>query len=56
MDDRTVALSIVLPCYNEAGNLPKIYAVLSEILQTQPDVEVLLVNNGSTDRSSDVFA
>ncbi|MCX6368290.1 MAG: glycosyltransferase family 2 protein [Armatimonadetes bacterium] len=56
MDDRTVALSIVLPCYNEAGNLPKIYAVLSEILQTQPDVEVLLVNNGSTDRSSAVFA
>ncbi|WP_309720684.1 glycosyltransferase family 2 protein [Armatimonas sp.] len=56
MDDPTVALSIVLPCYNEAGNLPKIYAVLSEILTNQPGIEVLLVNNGSTDSSSAVFA
>ncbi|MBB6048680.1 glycosyltransferase family 2 protein [Armatimonas rosea] len=55
MDD-SLPLSIVLPCYNEAGNLPKIYAVLSEILTHQPGVEVLLVNNGSTDRSAAVFA
>ena len=56
MDDPTVALSIVLPCYNESGNLPNIYAVLSEILQAHPGVEVLLVNNGSTDSSDTVFA
>ena len=49
-------LSIVLPCYNEAGNLPKIYAVLSEILKEYSDLEVLLVNNGSTDSSAAVFA
>ncbi|WP_309692463.1 glycosyltransferase family 2 protein [Armatimonas sp.] len=55
MDD-SLKLSIVLPCYNELGNLPRIYAVLSEILQAQPGVEVLLVNNGSTDNSAMVFA
>jgi glycosyltransferase involved in cell wall biosynthesis len=55
MDD-PIALSIVLPCYNESGNLPKIYAVLSEILAAHPQVEVLLVNNGSTDSSASVFA
>ena len=48
-------LSIVLPCYNEAGNLPKIYIVLSEILKEHSELEVLLVNNGSTDNSSAVF-
>ena len=54
MDD-SLKLSIVLPCYNELGNLPRIYAVLSEILQAQPGVEVLLVNNGSTDNCSITF-
>jgi glycosyltransferase involved in cell wall biosynthesis len=49
-------LSIVLPCYNESENLPRIYAVLSEILAERSDVEVVLVNNGSTDRSASVFA
>ncbi|WP_395138813.1 glycosyltransferase family 2 protein [Armatimonas sp.] len=55
MDDYT-ALSIVLPCYNESGNLPNIYAVLNKILQAQSGIEVLLVNNGSTDNSAMVFA
>lgn len=50
-----VDLSLVLPCYNEAGNLPRIYAVLAELLSGRDDLEVLLVNNGSTDRSKNVF-
>lgn len=49
-------LSIVVPCYNEAGNIPLIINRFKEILSTSSSqVEVVLVNNGSTDHSSDVF-
>lgn len=49
-------LSIVLPCYNEAENIPVIFSRFREILADRKDVEVLLVNNGSSDNSSAVFA
>lgn len=48
-------LSMILPCYNEAGNIPLIYERLRKILQGRDDVEVLMVNNGSTDNSQEVF-
>jgi len=50
------ALSIILPCYNESGNLHRIFSRFREILETRSDVEVLFVNNGSTDDSAAVFA
>ena len=49
-------LSIVVPCYNEAGNLPGLINRFLEILARRPGVEVVLVNNGSTDDSAAVFA
>lgn len=48
-------LSIVIPCYNESGNIPLITGRLREILADREDVEVVLVNNGSTDDSTQVF-
>lgn len=48
-------LSIILPCYNEAGNIPLIYERLRNILKGRSDVEVLMVNNGSTDSSQEAF-
>jgi len=48
-------LSIVIPCYNESGNLPLIVARLRELLRDRNDVDVVLVNNGSTDDSAEVF-
>jgi glycosyltransferase involved in cell wall biosynthesis len=54
--NNTPALSIVLPCYNEAGNIPNIYSRFREILTGRQDVEVILVDNGSTDNSADFFA
>ncbi len=50
-------LSIVIPCYNEEKNLPFIMAKLSAILRdkTHEECEVLLVDNGSTDNSAQVF-
>jgi len=48
-------LSIVVPCYNEEGNIPLIVKRFSEVLKGRSDVEVVLVNNGSTDQSAVVF-
>lgn len=45
-------VSIVIPVYNAARTIEK--CVKSLILQTFNDIEILLVNNGSTDNSLDV--
>ncbi len=47
-------LSIVVPCYNEEENIPLILNKFNEVIK-RDDVEVILVNNGSTDNSEDVF-
>lgn len=47
-------LSIVIPCYNEAENTP---LILERFNKNMTDgVEVILVNNGSPDSSSDALA
>jgi glycosyltransferase involved in cell wall biosynthesis len=51
-----IGLSIVVPCYNEEKNLPLIFDRLRPLLTGRDDVEVILVNNGSTDGSAAVFA
>ena len=49
-------LSIVIPCYNEQENLPFLFARLQELLDQFPATNIILVNNGSTDGSSQRFA
>ena len=44
-------LSIVIPCYNEAANLP----ALIERAAGWPDAEVILVDNGSTDDTMEIL-
>ena len=48
-------LSLVIPCYNEARNLPLLVARLRETF-VRDDVEVVLIDNGSTDGSAAVLA
>ncbi|MGB5692800.1 MAG: glycosyltransferase family 2 protein [Flavobacteriaceae bacterium] len=48
-------LSVVVPCYNEAKNIPLILSGFDRVIQRN-DIEVVLVNNGSTDNSEEVFA
>jgi glycosyltransferase involved in cell wall biosynthesis len=48
-------LSLVIPCYNEARNLPLLIARLAEVF-TRDDIEVVLVDNGSTDDTPSVLA
>ncbi|MFO0669368.1 MAG: glycosyltransferase family 2 protein [Polyangiaceae bacterium] len=51
----SVKRSIVVPCYNEAGNLPNLIARFEAIREPTSDWELVLVNNGSTDESASVF-
>lgn len=48
-------LSIVLPCYNEAGNLPLLLEAYQQVWEDLP-AELILVDNGSTDHTADVLA
>lgn len=46
--------SLIIPCYNEAANLPLLLERCKQ-LAAQPGGEVILVDNGSTDNSPDVL-
>ena len=46
--------SLVIPCYNEAANLPLLLE-RCKLLAATPGVEVLLVENGSTDSTAEVL-
>lgn len=49
-----IELSIVIPCFNEARGLEKLTERCLDLV-TDERVEVILVNNGSTDSSKEVF-
>ena len=46
-----IRLSIVVPCYNEEKNIPLILERFNTVIEGHA-IEVILVNNGSTDQSS----
>lgn len=55
----SVRKSIVVPCYNESGNLPNLIARFEALVpedRSKLDWELVLVDNGSTDGSAGVFA
>lgn len=45
-------LSIVIPCHNEAEGLPELVSAYAAECQKHPDVEVIIVNDASSDNSS----
>lgn len=47
-------LSIVVPCYDEAENIPLILNRFSEVIG-RDDIEVVLVDNGSNDNSPEIL-
>lgn len=49
-------LSIVLPCYNEGGSLAELLASYRDALAGRTDVEVILVDNGSSDDTASRIA
>ena len=46
--------SIVIPCFNEADNIENIIKTINTI-QKKSNVEIILVNNGSTDNTEDIL-
>jgi len=53
--DVTLLFSLIIPCYNEAASLPSLIARCTEVF-TRDEVEVILVDNGSTDDSPRILA
>jgi glycosyltransferase involved in cell wall biosynthesis len=49
-------LSVVVPCYNEEKNLPLIVDRFADLAAENVDIQVRLVDNGSTDNSAEVMA
>jgi glycosyltransferase involved in cell wall biosynthesis len=48
-------LSIIIPCYNEADNLVALFNSLDPVYNIFNDLEIILVDNGSSDNSEKVF-
>jgi glycosyltransferase involved in cell wall biosynthesis len=47
--------SLVIPCYNESGNLVSLVDRCNYLLNEKEDIEVVIVDNGSTDDTSVVL-
>ena len=43
--------SIVLPCYNEGENIESLLNEISKLIKLRDDLEIIIVENGSTDNS-----
>jgi glycosyltransferase involved in cell wall biosynthesis len=52
----TPELSVVVPCFNEAGNLHDLTKKFYLLTENRPDIEVIFVDNGSTDSTPIVLA
>jgi glycosyltransferase involved in cell wall biosynthesis len=50
----SINLSIVVPCFNEAANIPELLKAFDAVI-TSSDIELIVVNNGSTDTTSEVL-
>jgi hypothetical protein len=54
MENNNIKLSIIVPCYNEEANIPLILEKFKSVI-SRDDIELILVNNGSTDDSQAVM-
>jgi len=51
-----VRYSVVAPCWNEEGNLPELYRRIAGVLdKTEDPWELVLINDGSTDRTPEII-
>lgn len=48
--------SLVIPCYNEAKSLPALVERCSSAVQAEPTLDIVLIDNGSTDGSAAILS
>jgi len=48
-------LSVVVPCYNESAGIPALIDRLKTVALARPEIQFVLVNNGSTDNSAAIM-
>ena len=53
MPNETFKLSIVIPAYNEQGNIVPLYTALSKCLALYKNYEIIFVDDGSSDKTLD---
>jgi len=51
----SIKYSLIIPCYNEQKNLPKLFQACEKVVSQRDDLEIIFVNNGSKDGSAGVF-
>ncbi|MCK4891161.1 MAG: glycosyltransferase, partial [Candidatus Pacebacteria bacterium] len=56
MNNNKKEISIVIPAYNEAENLPLLCAEITSIMKNiTDDYEIIIVNDGSSDKTQEVI-
>ncbi len=53
--NQTMKLSLVVPCYNEEGNVERLFDEIKNVFKNNIDYEIIFVNDGSTDKTADVL-
>ena len=48
-------LTLIIPCYNEEKNIKELFDQISR-LENKFFLEVIIVNNGSTDNSAEIIS
>lgn len=51
MEPGDVIVSVVVPCYNEQGNIEPLIQEAREVVSRNPGIEFIFVDNGSTDET-----
>jgi len=51
-----ISLSLVIPCFNEEGNVRELVGRASQLLSRNSDAEVIFVNNGSSDSTGELLS
>src|SRR5690349_18806522 len=49
MTPRSPSVTAFIPCYNEVDRVDEVYAAIDAALSGYPDLEILFVDDGSTD-------